>query len=1541
MPAPDCCTATGVDCTPESFTISQPQSLNPSSKFKPEVEFNPNSWFSDLDLNAFLELVIHKPEFNFINPIFVPLLLENRDLSFNLLSTHGTAKTIFVPILVVDCHWILLVYDNQTNSDYWMDPIEEVYNMKESVKSCRSVHCRLNVIFQTNHRFIECPMRNIRFQNNGHDCGPLICFYALQTVNKRSLNDAEIPLIEIRKIAHSIVNNCESGDKILEMKNLIGGGASNETHELRDILQFFFKEFQQIHILDGVIVDNILCDNRHFIMDNVKFKTFKNVIYIAAAYRFNGELFLFIYKYIEATSVIFNLTNGNISPIMRTQASKITGYLNVFLLDGKCSLVEIDDITSKSKAHVEEKFQTDYAIKRCLDEFQLHLINPPRLTSDIASDFSRHTRRILKDSARLINSRINANSIISFFNAINCNSLFNIISPTLSTALFDDNWQCLSSFLNVASIKESKIVFCLILPPEFHLCLIILDFSCWEYYILNPTSDRHNEDLELYCTSIVDKLSQFCLMKSCKLIRNSCPYLTIASGMFSNLLICGYMENFINDCNLSDIDIEALAKKFDENLCSNLLSESLTRKPMSSNSNKQNIDDRITKCDGIVSKCLDLNDEEIYNVLVNNFPVRSKSMKQRYGPYLGVREPFQLPDKFKLRLLFKNNMKHTVNKILCQAERVSQLPSIDDIVMAFEKPTPQSTCWPLLEICHISSCKLELTPISKSEVVSKLQTMKNSSPGPDGINYSHLSHFDPEGNFLSLLFNKIIDLGRSPTGWKNFQTTLIPKPGKLSYRDISSWRPIALANSSYKVFTSILCDRLTQWTNLHQIIHRGQKGGSHFEGCVEHNATLNAVFEHVKSIGNPKKSSATIAWLDIRNAFPSVPHEYMWNNLRAIGVGERFVHTLCELYENTSTFYKCDKMITREINVNVGVKQGCPISMILFALAINPILNAVEAENVEKFDLMGHKVQILAYADDVAIVANNPEDLQQMINTFSRTAKQCNLYLQPSKCAYLTLPYDNKMGSEIIIDGTPIQKLQPGQFYQYLGVPVGDKVDQSPYDVIQKLTDDAAMIKFSQLWKYQKLRAIKTFLFPRIIFAFRTREIKRIALEAPKDRNLANTRGNPSSKLRKILKEILSLPVNAETCYLYVATKNGGAGLWDLYDEYNLQQLVQAFKLLNCQDEIVADIMQKSLVEASSPRLRNSNPSMAQCLSWINGKFDPQPNNKSHKTWWNRVRRSIHFFRTTHSTMMEFEFASNSFNLRITDATQKTIVAQIKHRHQITKILHDVTHTSYLMKWASSSVSNFLCQVISHNFKLNKIIFAGQIGPFAWDFIHRARTNTLQTNARPMVKDKDQRKCRRCHDEWESMTHILQVCRSNKGLITYRHDACLDIIYRALRSPRLIIAINETIKYLPGSDDTTRMRIDIYCEDVSAKTIYLADLKCPIDMPETIANANAKNLEHYRNLKKAVQDCKPSYRVELVTIIVGSLGTIPDDSMTVLEKIGVPQWEIKQVATNLSIMAIRHSARIWHFHSTSVLINFQDPSDDPSKAAYYSWQSHK
>jgi hypothetical protein len=100
-------------------------------------------------------------------------------------------------------------------------------------------------------------------------------------------------------------------------------------------------------------------------------------------------------------------------------------------------------------------------------------------------------------------------------------------------------------------------------------------------------------------------------------------------------------------------------------------------------------------------------------------------------------------------------------------------------------------------------------PMSTKDIKDKLKSMSNSAPGKDRVEYRHLKSVNPNCSVLSLIFNKCLEEKKIPLSWKQSTTILIYKKG--SSDDPSNFRPIALMSCIYKLFTSILSSRISNF----------------------------------------------------------------------------------------------------------------------------------------------------------------------------------------------------------------------------------------------------------------------------------------------------------------------------------------------------------------------------------------------------------------------------------------------------------------------------------------------------------------------------------------------------------------------------------------------------------------------------------------------------------------------------------------------------------------------------------------------------------
>lgn len=127
-----------------------------------------------------------------------------------------------------------------------------------------------------------------------------------------------------------------------------------------------------------------------------------------------------------------------------------------------------------------------------------------------------------------------------------------------------------------------------------------------------------------------------------------------------------------------------------------------------------------------------------------------------------------------------------------------------------------------------------------------------------------------------------------PKQWKTSKTTLILKPGKEDTSHLmSSPRPISVTDCSYRVFAM-----MKEWMKAGNLISSIQKAVKATDGCDEHNALLNLINE--KSLR--EKNGFHVVWLDLIEAFPSVPHLLS-------GLHRHTISLLQALYQDATSTY--------------------------------------------------------------------------------------------------------------------------------------------------------------------------------------------------------------------------------------------------------------------------------------------------------------------------------------------------------------------------------------------------------------------------------------------------------------------------------------------------------------------------------------------------------------------------------------------------------------------------------------------------------------
>jgi hypothetical protein len=365
--------------------------------------------------------------------------------------------------------------------------------------------------------------------------------------------------------------------------------------------------------------------------------------------------------------------------------------------------------------------------------------------------------------------------------------------------------------------------------------------------------------------------------------------------------------------------------------------------------------------------------------------------------------------------------------------------------------------------------------------------------------------------------------------------------------EISNWHPICLSNTIAKLYSSTLANRLGRWAARNERISVAQKGFTSVDGCCEHNFALQAAIADARR----SRRQCSIAWLDLTNAFRSVPHETIFTSLQWAGLNEDAISVISRLYAINKTNIRSHDGLTPDIHIQAGVKQGCPLSPIIFNLAMEPIIRAI-TQLKRGYSLYGSHIDVLAYADDLMLVSETPEVLQAMLDTAGKVANWAGLTFNLRKCATLQIDVKRR-------EALPTQfHIQPGvppalserEVYEHLGVPTGYHVAQSANKALKNLNLQLTQISNSLLAPWQKLDAINTFILPRVSFHLKNGVVQKWPLNVL-DRDI-----------KHIGKKCLNLPQRASAEPLYLSYQWGGLNLLPLNVVADISQIVHGLGLL-------------------------------------------------------------------------------------------------------------------------------------------------------------------------------------------------------------------------------------------------------------------------------------------------------------------------------------------------------------------------------------------
>ena len=274
-----------------------------------------------------------------------------------------------------------------------------------------------------------------------------------------------------------------------------------------------------------------------------------------------------------------------------------------------------------------------------------------------------------------------------------------------------------------------------------------------------------------------------------------------------------------------------------------------------------------------------------------------------------------------------------------------------------------------------------------------------SSPGINGIPYKVYKKCPKAMSFLFKIFKSCVKLSSVPLQWRVAAEVYVPKVKPPNPNKIDDFRPIALLNVEGKLFFSLIAKRLED-----HIIKKNkfvqtsiQKGCMEkVPGCWEH---MSLVWEEIKD-SKLKNSNIVAVWLDIANAYGSVPHQLIFTALEQYGIPLPWINIIKSYYKGLwSCSFSSNAPSSWHQHLR-GIFTGCIVSIILFLAAINIVLEYICVGIVIPD---GSSPQVKAFMDDLFLKARSVDEAQNLLNRASHCLTWARMKVKPSKSRCLIM----------------------------------------------------------------------------------------------------------------------------------------------------------------------------------------------------------------------------------------------------------------------------------------------------------------------------------------------------------------------------------------------------------------------------------------------------------------------------------------------------------------------------------------------------------
>jgi len=303
-------------------------------------------------------------------------------------------------------------------------------------------------------------------------------------------------------------------------------------------------------------------------------------------------------------------------------------------------------------------------------------------------------------------------------------------------------------------------------------------------------------------------------------------------------------------------------------------------------------------------------------------------------------------------------------------------------------------------------------------------TKKGKSSVQDNIN-SELYKYAPEEFKLRLLqfLNNIYRENRFPNEWRNAVVTLKFKKG--DRREPKIYRGISILNTCYKIYSKILSMELQKYSEV--FMTETQSGFRKGRSCTDPTFCLKLLIEKRREFN----LETHLLFTDYEKAFDNIQRQILFNILKSGQIPDALLKAIVDIYTQNKILIKFSNKLSKRIEINKGVRQGCPLSPTLFNIYLDEIITKWQNQDTTGIKhSKNQQLSTLLFADDQVIKADTEDNIQKAVHKLNQIITECGLTISVQKTKSMVFKGRDQVGTKIVIDNKTIEQVN---LFNYLG----------------------------------------------------------------------------------------------------------------------------------------------------------------------------------------------------------------------------------------------------------------------------------------------------------------------------------------------------------------------------------------------------------------------------------------------------------------------------------------------------------------------------